>query len=230
MAGRRATRPLRGALCAARRCLRKAERGRIIDRQEKRSLGRNAMTALSRRDFLALSTSAAAVTLAGPARAVMGPNDKFDLVIKGGDVLDPSQSLRAKRDIGIRWGVVEAIEREHPRRARAQDHRRLGQARHCRASSTCIAMSTPMARRSASPPTSWCSSRAPRQWSPRAMPASTISRRCVATSWRSRARACMPSSTSPTTGCPRFPSPSSTTSTTRRSKPARWRLPKTPTS
>ena len=43
----------------------------------------------------------------------MGPNDKFDLVIKGGDVLDPSQSLRGKRDIGIRWGVVEAIEAEH---------------------------------------------------------------------------------------------------------------------
>jgi dihydroorotase len=30
----------------------------------------------------------------------MGPSDKFDLVIKGGDVLDPSQSLRGKRDIG----------------------------------------------------------------------------------------------------------------------------------
>jgi predicted amidohydrolase len=44
----------------------------------------------------------------------MGPNDKFDLVIKGGDVLDPSQSLRGKRDIGIRWGVIEAIENEIP--------------------------------------------------------------------------------------------------------------------
>ena len=44
----------------------------------------------------------------------MGPNDKFDLVIKGGDVLDPSQSLRGKRDIGIRWGVIEAVENEIP--------------------------------------------------------------------------------------------------------------------
>jgi dihydroorotase len=26
--------------------------------------------------------------------AAMWPNDKFDLVVKGGDVLDPSQSLR----------------------------------------------------------------------------------------------------------------------------------------
>ena len=72
------------------------------------------MSALSRRDFLALSGSAAAVALSGPANAAMGPNDKFDLVIKGGEVLDPSQSLRAKRDIGIRWGVVEAVQESIP--------------------------------------------------------------------------------------------------------------------
>ena len=69
----------------------------------------------TRRDFLA-SVGAAAVTtaLAGPARAVMAPDDKFDLVIKGGEVLDPSQSLRARRDIGIRYGIVEALEPEIP--------------------------------------------------------------------------------------------------------------------
>jgi dihydroorotase len=72
------------------------------------------MSALSRRDFLALSGSAAAVALSGNAKAAMGPNDKFDLVIRGGEVLDPSQSLRAKRDIGIRWGVVEAVEESIP--------------------------------------------------------------------------------------------------------------------
>ena len=73
------------------------------------------MSALSRRNFLALSGSAAAATLSGRlANAAMGPNDKFDLVIKGGDVLDPSQSLRGKRDIGIRWGTIEAIENEIP--------------------------------------------------------------------------------------------------------------------
>ncbi len=44
----------------------------------------------------------------------MGPDDKFDLVIKSGDVIDPSQSLRGKRDIGIRWGFIEAIEDEIP--------------------------------------------------------------------------------------------------------------------
>jgi dihydroorotase len=72
------------------------------------------MSALSRRDFLALSGSVAAAALAGPANAAMGPNDKFDLVIRGGEVLDPSQSLRAKRDIGIRWGLVEAIQESIP--------------------------------------------------------------------------------------------------------------------
>ena len=76
------------------------------------------MSALSRRNFLSLTGSAAAATLSGrfttQAEAAMGPADKFDLVIKGGDVLDPSQSLQGKRDIGIRWGVVEAIEAEIP--------------------------------------------------------------------------------------------------------------------
>ena len=72
------------------------------------------MSALSRRHFLSLSASAATVALSASARAAMGPNDKFDLVIKGGEVLDPSQSLRARRDVGIRWGVVEAVEESIP--------------------------------------------------------------------------------------------------------------------
>jgi dihydroorotase len=76
------------------------------------------MAEFSRRNFLGLTGSAAAAAMSGrfsnPAAAAMGPNDKFDLVIKGGDVLDPSQSLRGKRDIGIRWGIVEAIEAEIP--------------------------------------------------------------------------------------------------------------------
>src|SRR5258705_10234711 len=80
--------------------------------------GNASMSALSRRNFLELTGSAAAAALSGrfttPADAAMGPADKFDLVIKGGDVLDPSQSLRGKRDIGIRWGMIEAIEPEIP--------------------------------------------------------------------------------------------------------------------
>jgi dihydroorotase len=69
------------------------------------------MSGLSRRELLA---GAAASALAGPACAAMGPNDKFDLLIKGGDVLDPSQGLRGRRDIGIRYGVIEALEAEIP--------------------------------------------------------------------------------------------------------------------
>src|SRR5438477_8924582 len=76
------------------------------------------MSALSRRNFLQVTGSAAAAVmsqaLSSTAEAAMGPAAKFDLVIKGGDVLDPSQSLRGKRDIGIRWGVVEAVEEAIP--------------------------------------------------------------------------------------------------------------------
>jgi dihydroorotase len=66
------------------------------------------MPLASRRQFLAGAASSAVA--AAPAFAAMGPNDKFDLVVKGGDVLDPSQSLRARRDIGIRYGLIEAVE------------------------------------------------------------------------------------------------------------------------
>src|SRR5260370_8071432 len=80
--------------------------------------GNASMSALSRRNFLSLTGSSAAAVMSGrlthSAQATMGPADKFDLVIKGGDVLDPSQSLRGKRDIGIRWGMIEAIEQEIP--------------------------------------------------------------------------------------------------------------------
>jgi hypothetical protein len=98
--------------------LRKTSVRRIIRLQKNYFWGRVNMSALSRRNFIALTGSAAAAGLSGrittTAGAAMGPADKFDLVIKGGDVLDPSQSLRGKRDIGIRWGVVEAIEAEIP--------------------------------------------------------------------------------------------------------------------
>jgi dihydroorotase len=69
----------------------------------------------SRRDFLTTAGSfALAAAVTGPARAAMGPNDKYDLLIKGADVLDPSQSLRGRRDIGIRYGLIEALEPDIP--------------------------------------------------------------------------------------------------------------------
>src|SRR3954468_18411134 len=76
------------------------------------------MRTLSRRKFVgaiaAVAASGTTGLLARAVRAAMGPNDKFDLVIKGGEVLDPSQKLRARRDIGIRAGVVEALEPDIP--------------------------------------------------------------------------------------------------------------------
>ena len=63
-----------------------------------------------RRLILAAAASLATASLPAVVRAAMGPNDKFDLVIRGGDVLDPSQRLRGVRDIGIRNGIVEAVE------------------------------------------------------------------------------------------------------------------------
>jgi len=73
------------------------------------------MLALSRRQFLCQSASGLALAVsAGSALAAIGPNDKFDLVVKGGEVLDPSQNLKARRDIGIRFGTIEAVEADIP--------------------------------------------------------------------------------------------------------------------
>ena len=76
------------------------------------------MHASTRRQFLSYSASALALAASGlagsGAKAAMGPNDKFDLLVKGGEVLDPSQGLRAKRDIGIRFGAIEALEADIP--------------------------------------------------------------------------------------------------------------------
>ena len=73
------------------------------------------MTSLKRRQLVAsIGAAFAAGSFGYAARAAMGPNDKFDLVIKGGEVLDPSQRLRAKRDIGMRFGKIEAVEADIP--------------------------------------------------------------------------------------------------------------------
>jgi dihydroorotase len=72
------------------------------------------MAALSRRDWLKLAASAAALSITDSTSGLAAPDDKFDLLIKGGEVIDPSQSLRGKRDIGIRWGRIEALESDIP--------------------------------------------------------------------------------------------------------------------
>jgi dihydroorotase len=72
----------------------------------------------TRRQFLVASASTLALGALGlhpgASYAAMGPNDKFDLVIKGGEVLDPSQNLRARRDIGIRYAVIETLAEDIP--------------------------------------------------------------------------------------------------------------------
>ena len=69
------------------------------------------MNAPSRRHFVQTAASLAACgLLPGTALAAMGPNEKFDLLIRNANVLDPSQNLSGKRDIGIRYGLIESIE------------------------------------------------------------------------------------------------------------------------
>jgi dihydroorotase len=53
---------------------------------------------------------AASVMLPGTGRAALGPNEKYDLLLRNADVLDPSQGLRGKRDIGMRFGLIAAVE------------------------------------------------------------------------------------------------------------------------
>src|SRR6201981_4049994 len=72
------------------------------------------MLNFSRRDLLRASTSFALAAGCSTTARALGPNDKYDLVVKGGDVLDPSQSLRGRRDIGIRYGLIEALEADIP--------------------------------------------------------------------------------------------------------------------
>ena len=63
------------------------------------------MSTGARRRFLQQATAPAACPV---PLAVAG--QRFDLVIHGGELVDPSQGLRGRRDLGIRWGRIAAIE------------------------------------------------------------------------------------------------------------------------
>ena len=73
---------------------------------------------LSRRSCLLLGATGLGSALGGvagpPSFAALPAGQKYDLVIKGGEVLDPSGPLRAKRDIAIHRGLVEAVEENIP--------------------------------------------------------------------------------------------------------------------
>ena len=60
-----------------------------------------------RRRFLSGAVGLSAASL---LRSAALAEERFDLLIRGGEVIDPSQNLRARRDVAIRWGRIAALE------------------------------------------------------------------------------------------------------------------------
>ena len=72
---------------------------------------------MNRRNLLAGGSSLLALAAASTtpsAQQTTPEGGKFDLVVKGGEVVDPSQGLRARRDVGIRNGAIAALEADIP--------------------------------------------------------------------------------------------------------------------
>ena len=67
------------------------------------------MDRLSRRRFLQQGCALVGAS-AWPSTFALAAGERFDLVIRNGEVLDPSQKLRAKRDVGVRRARIAAIE------------------------------------------------------------------------------------------------------------------------
>jgi dihydroorotase len=77
------------------------------------------MLRLSRRTLLA--GTSAALAAGSVERAHAQPTaPRYDLLIKGGEVVDPSQGLRGRRDVAIRNAVIAAVESDIPRERAAQ--------------------------------------------------------------------------------------------------------------
>ncbi|HUU72617.1 MAG TPA: amidohydrolase/deacetylase family metallohydrolase [Burkholderiales bacterium] len=77
------------------------------------------MSGLNRRQFLARAALAGGTAfIPGALRADTG--DGLDLLIRGGEVLDPSQQLRGRYDVGIRWGRIVRVEPAIPPEAARQ--------------------------------------------------------------------------------------------------------------
>jgi dihydroorotase len=60
----------------------------------------------SRRDVVGMALAAAAMASAGPAYAA---EPSYDLVIKGGRVIDPLRRMNAMADVAMRWGRIVAV-------------------------------------------------------------------------------------------------------------------------
>src|SRR5215510_10673976 len=83
----------------------------IRSRKTRRLYGRcieNWEAIMNRRRFLYTAVSSAAVF--GGAPRVFGAAAKYDLLIKGGRVIDPSLRLDAVYDVGISDGRITAVE------------------------------------------------------------------------------------------------------------------------
>ena len=76
----------------------------------------------TRRNFLKGAVGTIVLGMAGDvfAHQGLGIGEKFDLVIRNGEVLDPSQKLRAKKDIGIKNGIIVLIADKIPEDQSAQ--------------------------------------------------------------------------------------------------------------
>jgi dihydroorotase len=67
-------------------------------------------TMVNRRQFLSAAAASAAAYVCVP-RSLAGQASKYDLLIKGGRVIDPSARLDAVRDVAISGGRIAVIER-----------------------------------------------------------------------------------------------------------------------
>ena len=71
------------------------------------------MTSRVRRRFLQQAAAVGGATLL-PGTLLAAGDSRLDLLIHGGELLDPGQNLRGRYDIGIRWGKVVEVAPEIP--------------------------------------------------------------------------------------------------------------------
>ena len=70
----------------------------------------------TRRRFLSRGACLSAAAWSGAGRAALGPGDRFDLLVKGGRVIDPGAegTPPGRRDVAIRHGLVEEVAADIP--------------------------------------------------------------------------------------------------------------------
>ena len=78
---------------------------------------------------------------------------RFDLVIRGGEVVDPGGGHEGRLDVAVKRGRIAAVEREIPADAAFTTVDRDGADRHARGSSTCTPTSSTRSPTGASIPT-----------------------------------------------------------------------------